>query len=160
MDSRSPDPTEGAPREEAGGGVGAPALEAGVRVLLAEDVRVNQVVGRKILEQLGCRVDVVSNGLEALRALQLERYAVVFMDVQMPLMDGLAATRMIRSGTGGVLDPRVPVVAMTGQASGGDEESCRAAGMDDFLEKPPERDAVRRLLERWAAAPRPPAGPG
>ena len=88
------------------------------------------------------------------QALQRERYDVVFMDLHMPQMDGLSATRMIRSGAGRVLDPRVPVVAMTGRASGGDAESCRAAGMDDFLEKPIDQAAVRLVLERWTTAGR------
>ncbi len=128
-------------------GAGAPG--EGIRVLLADDARVGRMVGLKILAELGCEADAAANGVEVLAALQRKAYDLVLMDVQMPQVDGIQATRMIRSGAARVLDPLVVIVAMTGMESEGSEDSCRAAGMDDFLAKPVELAALAALLERW-----------
>jgi two-component system sensor histidine kinase/response regulator len=118
----------------------------GLCVLLAEDNAVNQKVVSRLLERFGCSLDVVESGSEALEALERESYDLVFMDVQMPDMDGLTATRLIRDRekeTGG----RVPVVAMTAHAMQGDRERCLAAGMDDYITKPISTAAVERVIE-------------
>jgi CheY-like chemotaxis protein len=115
------------------------ALDAGIakkhplRILLAEDNAVNQKLALRLLEQMGYRADVASNGLEAIESVERQRYDVVLMDVQMPEMDGLDATRTIRK----LKDLHQPrIVAMTANAMQGDRELCTAAGMDDYISKP------------------------
>jgi len=117
-------------------------------LLLAEDNPVNQKVAGILLAKLGHEVDVVSNGAEALAALAQRRYALVFMDVQMPVMDGYEAVRRIRAGEDQVLQPRIPVVALTAHAMKGDRQRCLDAGMDDYLAKPIDRNALVALLEK------------
>ncbi len=119
------------------------------RVLLAEDNPVNQKVAAAMLTKMDCYVDVVGNGLEALRALETMPYDLVLMDVQMPEMDGLSATRKIRSGLLAGRDPQIPVIAMTAHAMKGDRERCLAAGMNDYLSKPVKRDELAGVLTRW-----------
>ncbi len=128
----------------------ATALGAGLRVLVAEDNKVNQVVVKQILEKLGCRVDAVANGLEAVDAVRLAPYHLVFMDVQMPEMDGLAATAAIRAFH--VPDRRdVWIVALTANAFAEDAQRCLDAGMNDFLAKPVRPDDLKTCLERVPA---------
>jgi signal transduction histidine kinase/CheY-like chemotaxis protein len=117
-----------------------------LRVLLAEDNTVNQKVGVAMLAQLGHHVDAVCNGLEALHAVQTLPYDLVLMDVEMPEMDGLEATRRIRALPGRVA--RIPIVAVTAFAMRGDAERSRAAGMDDHLCKPIRRREFIALLGR------------
>ncbi len=119
------------------------------RVLVAEDNATNQEVALRLLDKLGVRADAVANGQEAVRALETVPYDLVFMDVQMPVMDGFEATRAIRSGSTRVSDPRVPVVAMTAHAMKGDRERCLSAGMDDYVPKPIEPAALAAVLDRW-----------
>ena len=114
----------------------APPMLADGRILLVEDNPVNQDVAVAILEGAGLAVTVASTGLEAIRTLQQERFDLVLMDVQMPEMDGLQATRTIRDPQSGVLDPRIPIVAMTAHAMQEDRLRCLAAGMNDYLAKP------------------------
>ena len=115
-----------------------------LRVLVAEDNVVNQRVAVLLLERLGYRGDVVGNGEEALAALALRPYDVVLMDVQMPVLDGLAATRRLRAELPADRQPRV--VAMTANALAEDREQCLAAGMDDYLAKPVRRDELAAAL--------------
>lgn len=120
-------------------------------VLVAEDNRVNQTVVRAMLLALGCHVDVVSNGREALAALNDRRYDLVLMDCQMPEMDGLEATTELRrreavSGNG----YRVPVVAVTANALKGDRERCLLAGMDDYVSKPFKKERLQEVLALWS----------
>jgi CheY-like chemotaxis protein/HPt (histidine-containing phosphotransfer) domain-containing protein len=119
-----------------------------VTILLAEDNKVNQRVTSRILEKAGHRVDVVSNGQEALSALEAFPYDLVLMDVQMPLMDGFEATRAIRQRERRVR--HTPVVAMTAHAMKGDRERCIAAGMDDYLSKPIRLQEILNVIDRWA----------
>jgi signal transduction histidine kinase/CheY-like chemotaxis protein len=121
------------------------------RVLLAEDNVVNAKLAVRMLERLGCRVDVASNGHEALKMVQSIPFDIVFMDCQMPEMDGFEATRAIRAweSTSRVDGPatRLPIVALTANAMQGDRERCLAAGMDDYITKPLARADLARVLE-------------
>jgi CheY-like chemotaxis protein len=125
-----------------------PRLAAGPRVLVAEDTTINQLVARRMLERLGCHVDVVSNGVEALDALASIPYALVLMDVQMPEMDGFEATAQIRhreSQSG----RHTSIVAMTANAMAGDRDRALAAGMDDYLSKPIRVGDLEMVLRKW-----------
>jgi signal transduction histidine kinase/DNA-binding response OmpR family regulator len=114
-----------------------------LRILMAEDNPVNQKVALSMLKHLGYGADVANNGLEVLRALQERSYDVVLMDVQMPEMDGLEATRQIRSRK---LDTKI--LAMTAHAMEGDREECLNAGMNDYLSKPIRLDELKKALDR------------
>ena len=123
-----------------------------VRVLLAEDNAVNLEVGKNLLKSFGCHVDEVVNGQEAIEAFAVNPYDLVFMDWQMPVIDGIEATRRIRDleaqrTNGGM--PRTPVVALTAHALKGDREKCLAAGMDDYMAKPFTRKVLGELLRKW-----------
>ena len=131
---------------------GAEALlkqrHAGARVLLVEDNEVNREIALAMLERLGLVVDAAADGAQAVALAQAHRYALVLMDVQMPVLDGLAATRAIRALPGGAL---VPVVALTANASDEDRRACAAAGMDDVLPKPMDVQELHRTLLKWLA---------
>jgi signal transduction histidine kinase/CheY-like chemotaxis protein/HPt (histidine-containing phosphotransfer) domain-containing protein len=119
-------------------------------ILLAEDNPVNQKVAVARLEGMGCRIDTAPNGLAAVDAISRNTYDLVFMDCQMPEMDGFEATRMIRESER-LSEPqtRLPIVALTAHALEGDRERCLAAGMDDYLGKPFTGEQLREILERW-----------
>jgi signal transduction histidine kinase len=124
-----------------------------LRILLADDNRVNQRVGQALLEKLGYRSEVVSSGLEVLQALELQSYDMVFLDVQMPEMDGFSAAREIHRRWGEKDRPRI--IAVTGNAMLGDREMCLEAGMDDYISKPIRIVDLRAALERWGCEVRP-----
>jgi PAS domain S-box-containing protein len=121
---------------------------AGQRVLLVEDNPVNQKVGVKMLEKLGCRVDVAANGFEAVQMVSQLPYHIVLMDCQMPEMDGFQAARQIRSL--GAFGRKVSIVALTAAATNEDRDQCLAAGMNDYLTKPVTLAGLAEALERWS----------
>ena len=120
-------------------------------MLLAEDNITNQLVALGIFRKFGLKADAVANGREALETLRSVPYDLVFMDVQMPEMDGLEATRAIRAKQDGVMNPSVPIIAMTARAMSGDRELCFDAGMDDYITKPVAAAAVLQVIEKWLA---------
>ena len=120
-----------------------------VRILLAEDNITNQQVAVGILKKLGLRADAVANGAEAVKALETLPYDLVLMDMQMPEMDGIEATREIRNPQSAVRNHQIPIIAMTAHALHGDREKCIEAGMNDYLTKPIFPQALADALEKW-----------
>ena len=127
-----------------------PTLRRGIRVLLAEDNAVNQKVAARMLEKMGCHVDMAGNGLEALVMVSQLPYDLVLMDVQMPEMDGITATRSLRAQGFAEL----PIIALTANNREADRQECREAGMNDFLAKPIRYEELHSCLKRWAKAAR------
>jgi CheY-like chemotaxis protein/HPt (histidine-containing phosphotransfer) domain-containing protein len=121
----------------------------GARILVVEDNVTNQDVALGMLRKLGLLADAVANGAEALIALASIPYDLVLMDMRMPVMDGVEATRQIRNPLCLVLNHDVPIVAMTANAMESDRERCRAAGMNDFVPKPVSRGVLGRALKKW-----------
>jgi CheY-like chemotaxis protein len=115
-----------------------------LRILVAEDNAINQQVALSFLERLGYRADVAANGLEVLQSLRRQPYDVVLMDVQMPEVDGLEATRHIRQEFGPEAQPRI--IAMTANAMREDREACLAAGMEDYISKPIQMEELAAAL--------------
>jgi two-component system sensor histidine kinase/response regulator len=120
---------------------------AGLHVLLVEDNEVNQQLACAMLNRAGVRADCAGDGLEALQAIRLQAFDAVLMDLQMPNMDGLEATRQIRKNPAWI---DLPVIAMTANAMSGDRERCLEAGMNDYISKPINIDALYAALSRWA----------
>ncbi|MCL2469872.1 MAG: response regulator [Alphaproteobacteria bacterium] len=116
-----------------------------IKALVAEDVKINLILAAKLLEKLGCEVTKVKNGRQALEAAQSRIFDIIFMDCQMPVMDGFAATQAIRAYEA-PLQRHTPVVALT---AGEDHEKCLKAGMDDYLVKPLQQELVAATLEKW-----------
>jgi CheY-like chemotaxis protein/HPt (histidine-containing phosphotransfer) domain-containing protein len=141
----------------------APVARHDAHVLVAEDNPVNQLVASDLLDWLGCRVDLVGNGREAIAAVESTHYDLILMDVHMPEMDGLEATRLIRARERSAgRRSAVPIVALTANALSGDREACLAAGMSDYLSKPITRAALATMLARHlgTADDRAPTHPG
>lgn len=120
----------------------------GLRVLVAEDNRVNQLVAKGLLERMGCGVDVAANGMEAVAMTEQFQYGLVLMDCQMPEMDGFAATRAIRAKEAGK-GKRIPILALTASVGAAVEGECAAAGMDGYLSKPIGQTLLVSALDRW-----------
>ena len=120
-----------------------------LRILLAEDNVVNQKLALRLLQQMGYRADLASNGIEAIECVERQPYDVVLMDVQMPEMDGLEASRRISAKWSADARPRI--VAMTANAMQGDREMCLAAGMDDYITKPIRVDQLVEALHQVSA---------
>jgi len=134
-----------------------------LRMLLCDDNAVNQKVAVRLLQQMGYKPDLATNGIEALNALDRQSYDLIFMDVQMPEMDGLEATRLIRQRQQDRAQypnykSSIIIVAMTANAMAGDREKCISAGMDDYLAKPVRPEDMRTIVERWGSAAAMPEG--
>ena len=121
------------------------------RALLVEDNPVNQRIGQAMLQRLGCVVETARNGQQALDALTVQHYDIVFMDCQMPGMDGYTASAEFRRRESDAC--RTPVIALTADAMDGARKRCLEAGMDDYLTKPVAADDLRVMLHRWAPPP-------
>ena len=124
----------------------------GTRILVVEDDLVNQRYIVRLLEKMGCDVTLAEDGLVALEALRKSRFDVVFMDVEMPFMDGIEATKAIRDPETGCLDPDIPIVALTALAMWGDEQRCIHAGMNDYVSKPVEIDTMTAVIKSTLAS--------
>lgn len=116
-------------------------------ILLAEDNPVNQKIAQRMLKRLGYPVDVAANGIEALQALEHKSYSLILMDIQMPEMDGLEATRIIRKRLPENEQPRI--IAVTAHALDYSREMCLDAGMDDYIAKPIHKDELAEVLSRY-----------
>jgi PAS domain S-box-containing protein len=129
--------------------VGAENTRRKIRILLAEDNIINQKVAQNLLNKLGLKADVVANGREALKSLEMINYDLVLMDCMMPEMDGFEATASIRDPASKVKNHHVPIIAMTANAMKGDREKCLEIGMDAYLAKPVKKSELAEVLERW-----------
>ena len=119
----------------------------GAVVLVAEDDLVNQRFIVRLLEKMGCEVDLVEDGSQAVNALKKRRFDIVLMDVEMPVMNGIECAKKIRDPETGCLDPAVPIIALTAHAMWGDEQRCLHAGMDDYVPKPVDIDTVASIIQ-------------
>jgi len=119
------------------------------RVLVAEDNILNQKVAVGILHKIGCNVDIVSNGREAIEALKKNHYDIILMDVQMPEMDGIRATQIIRSSNSDEFDPNIPIIALTAHAFDEDRERCLKSGMSKYIAKPFGKKDIIKALEQF-----------
>jgi CheY-like chemotaxis protein len=144
-----------APRKEIKGVSNPLTSKSDLRVLLAEDNLVNQRLTRAQLRKRGFEVDVTNNGNGVLHAIEQQHYDIIFMDCQMPGMDGLEATRQLRNG---MRNPDVHIIALTANAMKEDRVACHAAGMNDFLSKPVKKETLDRALKAAVEACRASAG--
>jgi two-component system, sensor histidine kinase len=126
-------------------------LRAGARILLAEDNPINQKVILALLRKLSCEVDVATNGSRAVDLWRCNSYDLILMDCQMPELDGLHATRIIREQEESAASNRTPIIALTANAMDEDRDRCYAAGMDDFVAKPVSLISLHRALARHTA---------
>lgn len=127
----------------------APPLVSNLKVLLVEDNPVNQMVATAMLEKLGCQCATADNGDIACRMVQQESFDLILMDCQMPVMDGYEATEKIRQHEAATGHSRTPIIAFTAHALKGNDEKCKAAGMDDFISKPVRQSDLERVLSAW-----------
>ncbi len=135
------------------GGSAAPiSSDPATRILVAEDNAANQLVIRLLLGKLGLGCEIVNDGISVLERLATRDFAAVLMDCQMPRLDGYETARRIRTGTDGVRQPRIPIIALTAHALASDREKCLAAGMDDYLSKPIRLDALQQAFARAGVA--------
>jgi CheY-like chemotaxis protein len=143
--------TFGLPMDEHAAGhgdalVGNTGVMRGLRVLLAEDDNVSGIAYTKFLQGAGATMKVVLDGQQALGSLRQEHFDLVLMDIQMPVMDGMEATRAIRSGDVGEEKKNIPIIALTAYAMSGDREKFLAAGMNGYVAKPVDKDALIRVI--------------
>ncbi|MCW8834990.1 MAG: response regulator [Rhodospirillales bacterium] len=123
--------------------------KAGARILVVEDEPVNRMIADGMLQQFGIEHDMAEDGAQAIALITNNRYSLIFMDVQMPDMNGYETTRRIRAWEKTEGRPKTPIVALTAYAAKGDRERCISAGMDDYMSKPIIRDAFLDKIEQW-----------
>jgi len=137
-------------RSVIGQDVAAPIAKP-VHILLVDDVKINLIVLSSMLQQWGHFIETATNGKQALELLKTNPYDLVFMDCQMPEMDGYECTRRARLPETGILDPHIPIIAVTAHAMTGDKEQCLAAGMDDYISKPIDQVELQSKLAKWVS---------
>jgi len=118
-------------------------------ILLAEDKDLNQIMAVKILEDIGCKVDLVKNGNEAVSMTKENNYDLIFMDCNMPALNGYEATKQIRSSES--KGRHVPIIALTAKVMKNDKQKCMDAGMDDYIPKPIKKDSACHIINKWCA---------
>ncbi|MBS2001655.1 MAG: response regulator [Candidatus Obscuribacterales bacterium] len=118
------------------------------RVLVVEDDKSNQIVFSTLLKNMGLDFDLAETGRQAVQAVRERTYSIILMDIRMPELDGLEATKTIRS-LGSVNGKQIPIVAVTAQAMDGDKERCIWAGMSDYLSKPFTREELEKTIRHW-----------
>jgi len=118
------------------------------RVLVVEDDKSNQIVFSTLLKNMGLDFDLAETGRQAVEAVRQRTYAIILMDIRMPELDGLEATKTIRS-LGSVNGKQIPIIAVTAQAMDGDKERCIWAGMSDYISKPFTREELEKTIVRW-----------
>jgi CheY-like chemotaxis protein len=129
-----------------------PVQKSAVELLLVEDNKINQKLAMALIQRLDLTADLAEDGREAVAAAGKKQYALILMDMQMPEMDGIEATKKIRLLEGPNM--KTPIIALTANAMKDDRDACLAAGMDDFLTKPINRDSFKACLNQWIAAPK------
>jgi two-component system sensor histidine kinase/response regulator len=140
--------TEDTPAKSSSSDEGFSREQNGGTILVVEDNRINQKVLSHQLINLGYAIEVAENGAEAIEMIKARRYDLIFMDVQMPVMDGFQATQQIRSLSED--SASIPIVAVTANAFQSEREKCFSIGMDDYLTKPVDKDRLKEALRRWA----------
>ncbi|MCL2710140.1 MAG: response regulator [Planctomycetaceae bacterium] len=125
------------------------SVEKTAHILLVDDVKVNLIVLSSMLQQWGHHIETATDGIQAIEMMKHHQYDLVFMDCQMPGMDGYECTQKIRTPETGVLDPQVPIVAVTAHAMTGDKERCLASGMDDYISKPIDQGELQSKITKW-----------
>ena len=139
-------------RKKPAAGVTSIGQHYDMKILVVDDVEINQQVAVDLLQYLGCKVDSVSNGKLAVDVVSRKLYDLIFMDCQMPVMNGYRATAAIRSmETSKVLQKRIPIIGLTGSSQKEDRDKCLSAGMDDHISKPFVLNEVVRILEHWSS---------
>ena len=156
--SAGPRPATGGPAKEKRAPVASVftdslAARLPLRLLVADDNAINQMVALMLLNRLGYAADVAGNGLEVLKALEGKVSDLIFLDVRMPEMDGYEAARRVREKWAHDAATRPRIVAMTGNAMQGERERCLDAGMDDYISKPVRIEELKALLKRWGPKP-------
>jgi signal transduction histidine kinase/CheY-like chemotaxis protein len=150
LQTEAPPPlTVAAPIAPSQANLSTPFSTSSHRLLLVEDNLVNQKVALGLLKKLNLDADVANNGLEAISAIKIKPYDLIFMDLQMPELGGLEATRLIRDPGTGALDPNVTIIAMTANVMASDQAECFEAGMNDFIPKPISSAVLREKTQRW-----------
>ena len=126
------------------------SISAPLHILLVDDVKINLIVLSSMLQQWGHMTETAENGLQAIELLKTHKYDVVFMDCQMPEMDGYECARRLRLPETGALNPKIPIIAVTAHAMTGDKERCLTSGMDDYISKPINHNELRSKLAQWS----------
>ena len=125
------------------------AQKGKIRILIAEDSPINQMLILKLIKKFGYNADAVNNGAEAVESLKVNPYNLVIMDCQMPVMDGFTATRIIRDPASGVLNSAITIIAFTANVTKEDKDACLESGMNDYLPKPASSSILAEVLDRW-----------
>lgn len=121
----------------------------GADILIVDDNKINRIVAQRLLQSIGYSCELAEDGYDAVRKLEQRPFKVVLMDVQMPELDGYAATRLIRSPESQVLNHDVPIIALTAYAGDEDKENCTRAGMNDYVGKPLVLDELKAKLKQY-----------